>query len=309
MVFNSLGVLKNHFADPMVQEVMINGPDAIFIERAGQMGKLDVKLTEQQIMSAITVLASRAGKQMRAGTKDCVLNERWVGARICAVIPPVALDGPSMSIRKHSSVKLTLQDYVERGVMDEATREVLIDLVRARKNVIVAGGTGSGKTTFIKALIEEIDDGDRILSIEDLPELDIKKPNRIQLEAREDMDLGFSEMVKTALRLRPDRIILGEVRGASALDLLNAANTGHEGCLSTLHANSSFEALSRFEDMVMGSKTSIPLESIQQRIATTFHNIIFMARIRGQRRLVEILQLDGFDLARRQYKFQYLYGG
>jgi pilus assembly protein CpaF len=305
MVFNSLGVLRELFEDPAVQEIMINGPDKVFVERAGQMEQLDI--TESQIRSAITVLAARAGKELRPDTKDCILNERWVGVRVCAVMPPVALDGPVMSIRKHSSVKLTLADYVERDVFSEDVRSALGAIVKQRKNVLIAGGTGSGKTTFLKALIDEIDPEDRIISIEDLPELDIRRPNTIALETREAVGIDFAVLVQTALRLRPDRIIMGEVRGSAAIDLLNAANTGHEGCLSTLHANSSFEALSRFEDMIQMSGTSIPLTSIQQRIASTFEYVVFMARRSGKRRLVEIMRLQGFDPLQQKYKFDYIY--
>jgi pilus assembly protein CpaF len=307
MVFNSLGSLKSHFEDPAVQEVMINGHDDVFVERAGVIERVDVRLSEQQVMAAITVLASRANKELRAGTKDSILNERWEGVRVCAVVPPVSLHGPVMAIRKHSSITFTLDDYVSNGVMEIRTKEKLQQIIKSKKNVLIVGGTSSGKTTFLKALMLEIDPADRILTIEDLPELSIQSPNRVQLETREASGITYTELVKTALRMRPDRIILGEVRDGAALDLLNAANTGHDGCLATLHANSSLEGLSRFEDLIMQAGGRIPLASIQQRISTTFHNVIFMARRNGKRRLIELLEMTGFDRTNGQYHFNYIH--
>lgn len=302
MVFHSLGVLKTYFDNPSVQEIMINGVNDVFIEESGIKKKVEVEISEQDIMAAATVLASRAGKELRPGTSDCILNERWPGVRVCVVLPPASLRGPVMSIRKHSSQTFTLDDYVENGVIDAPIKDILRDIVRNKNNLLVVGGTSSGKTTFLKALIKEIDPIDRVLTIEDLPELEIHIPNRIQLETREKIGITYQELVKTALRMNPDRIILGEVRDGAALDLLNAANTGHEGCMATLHANSSFEGLSRLEDLIMQAGTSIPLLSIQQRVASTFHYVVFMAKRNGHRRLVELMKLDGFDKQNGQYQ-------
>ena len=301
MVFHSLGSVKEHFDDPTVQEVMINGEDDVYVEKGGVTTKIDAKITEKQIEAAITVLASRAGKNIRSNTKDCILNERWVGVRVCAVLPPVSLRGPVMSIRKHSSITFTLDDYVKNNVINESVGITLRQIVKDKKNILVVGGTSSGKTTFLKALILEIDRRDRVITIEDLPELDVQIPNRVQFETREQFGITYTELVKTSLRMAPNRIILGEVRDGAALDLLNAANTGHDGCLATLHANSSFEGLTRFEDLIMQAGTSIPLISIQQRISTTFHYVIFMAKRNGQRRLIELLKMDGFDRENGQY--------
>jgi pilus assembly protein CpaF len=307
LAFNSLAPLREHFADPEVQEVMINGANNVFIERAGAMYKLDVDLSEDQILSAATLLASRAGKELKPDSADCVLNERWPGVRVCCVLPPVSLIGPVMSIRKHSSIKLTLDNYLAKGVITEEVKDILVKIVKSRQNVLIVGGTGTGKTTFFKALIDVIDDGDRIMTIEDLPELDVQKPNVIAMETRDAVGIDYTFLVQTALRMRPDRILLGEVRGKAALDLLNAANTGHEGCISTFHANSSFDALARFEDMVMQSGTSIPLINIQQRIAQTFKYVVFMVRHNFQRHVEEVLHLHEFDLKTQFYKFDVIY--
>lgn len=307
MVFNSLGELRKHFEDPAVQEVMINGPNDVFIEKAGSMIKLDIEISDQQITAAIIVLANSANKTVKAGTDKCILNERWPGVRVCAVLPPVSLHGPTMAIRKHSSVKFTLNDMVEHGILDQATKDALRLIILNRKNVLVVGGTSSGKTTFLKSLIREIDPADRIVTIEDLPELDIEIPNRVAFETREDYGIGYTELVKVGLRYNPARFILGEVRDGAALDLLNAANTGHDGCLATLHANSSLEGLTRFEDLVMQAGSRIPLLSIQRRISTTFHYVIFMAKIRGQRKLLELLKLESFDANEGQYIFTHIF--
>jgi pilus assembly protein CpaF len=307
MVFNSLGDLRRHFDDPLVQEVMINGPDDVFVEKGGRMIKLDIKLSSLEITAAITVLANSAGKTVKANTENCILNERWSGVRVCATLPPVSLNGPTMAIRKHSSVKFTLDDMVTTGALDQATKDALRLIIINRKNILVVGGTSSGKTTFLKALIREIDPEDRVITIEDLPELDIEIPNRVAFETREDYNIRYTDLVKVGLRYNPTRFILGEVRDGAALDLLNAANTGHDGCIATLHANSSYEGLVRFEDLVMQAGSRIPLLSIQRRIATTFHYVVFMGKVGGKRKLMELLKLEGFDANEGQYHFTHIF--
>lgn len=297
MVFNALGELKPYFRSPSVQEIMINGPDDVFIEEGGKKRKIDVKLSEEDIYTAIAILAGRANKTVRPHSADCYLNERWPGARVCAVLPPISLQGPVMSIRKHSAVRYTLDELCASGSFNENVLRVLKQIVRTRKNILVVGGTSSGKTTFLKALIREIDPEERLVTIEDLPELDVDLPNKTAWETRESLGIGFRETIMLGLRFNPDRFILGEVRDGAALDLLNAANTGHDGCMATLHANSAYEGLIRFEDLVMQAGSRIPLLSIQRRIATTFHYVIFMGTMKGKRQLLELLKMEGFDAA------------
>lgn len=308
LVFHSLGVLKQHFDDAAVQEVMINGPDQVFIERHGRMQKIDVALSADQIISAIVVLATREGKGMTA-SDDQILDVRWPGARICAVVPPISLNGPTMSIRKHSRSTIRLEDYIKNDAMPAEALSTLQDLVKRRESILVVGGTSSGKTTLMKALLLAIDDEDRVVTIEDMPELDLArhKPNVVSFETRKDANIGYTRLVATALRYAPTRIILGEVRDGAAMDLLSAANTGHEGCMATIHANSSFEGLTRFEYLVMQSGTRIPLSSIQQSIATSFKHVVFMAKVGGKRRLIEILRINGYDREKKEYDVEYLY--
>lgn len=301
MVFNSLSGIRQYFENPNIQEIMINGPDDVWVEIDGAKQKLHIALPERDIISAIKILAGRAKKTVEEHTQSCILNERWPGARICAVLRPVALKGASMSIRKHSPVKYTLDEMRDKGVIDQNVNEVLKKIIRERKNILLVGGTSSGKTTFLKSLIREIDPNDRIITIEDLPELDIDSLNSVSWETQDELGISYTDLIKLGLRFAPDRFILGEIRDKAALDFLNAANTGHDGCLSTLHANSAFEGLSRFEDMVMQSGTSIPLTSIQRKMATTFHYVIFMGKVAGKRKLLELLKMEGFDSESKQY--------
>jgi len=302
MVFNALEGLKEYFDDPSVQEIMINGPDDAFIERNGEYIKLDIELSTEQINSAIVVLGNRAGISMAPHTKDCILNARWPGVRVAATMEPISLYGPTMCIRKHSNIKLTLDEMCDQGVMNKHVLEILKTIIAAKKNILIVGGTSSGKTTFLKAMIRQISHKDRVITIEDVPELDIEIPNRVAWKMDKELDVFFSDLLMLGLRYSPERFILGEVRDGAALILLNAANTGHDGSMATLHANSSYEGLTRFEDCVMEAGSRIPLLNIQRRISTTFHYVIFMGVMNGKRKLLELLKLEDFDMVNGQYE-------
>lgn len=288
-LMNALGPIKELLEDPLVQEVEINGPNDVWFERAGQQQQSTIKITQAQIEIAITVLARLDHKDAKAGTKDGIIDARMDGFRIAAALPPTSVRGPSMCIRKHNPLSLTLDDYEAAKAFPEGFRDKLAAMVRERKNVLVVGGTSSGKTTFTNALISEIPHDERVITIEDTPELKVKTPNWVSLESNIQKGITTKDLVKLSLRYRPDRIIVGEVRGGEAYDLLDAANTGHDGVIATLHANSSFDALTRFETLVLQGGVQWPHRAICAQIARTFDYVLFMARRRGVRMLEEVL--------------------
>ena len=325
--------ISEYLDDNEIQEIMINGPDDVWIERRGVVQKTDKQISDIQIRSAISVLAKLERKEAREGTKDGMVDSRLDGMRVAAVLAPTAVKGHAISIRKHNPARLTLGDYATSGAFDVCTEsesqaesdlyvrptaaeiqngsdgveKLLRWIVKTRKNVIVAGATSSGKTTFLNAMIAEIDETDRVLTIEDTPELNVKVPNCVSLESNEQEGVTTRDLLRLALRFRPDRIIVGEVRGGEAYDLMQAANTGHDGCFATVHANSAYAALSRLETLVLTSGIQWPHEAIRSQIAGTFEYVVFMVRKNGKRRLEEIIEMDGFDGETGQYKVNFLF--
>lgn len=304
---NTLKSVAAYMDDPDVQEIMVNGENDVWVERKGQVFKTDTQISEIDIRSAITVLARLENKEAKEGARESILDARLEGMRVAAALAPTSVKGPAIAIRKHSSVHLALDDYVSQGAMPQSAADMLRTFIGERKNIIVAGGTSSGKTTALNALIAEIDKDDRILTIEDTPELKVRTPNWVSLMSNDQEGVSTRDLVRLALRFRPDRIIVGEVRGGEAFDLLDAANTGHEGSIATIHANGAFAALSRFESLVLRSGINWPHESIRAQIAETFHYVVFMARRNGKRALAEIMALKGYDFETRQYVFEFLY--
>lgn len=302
MLRNSLSAISGLMDDDRVQEIMINGPNNVWVERAGDgIIKTDVAISEIDIIGAITLLASLEHKEAKTRGADSIIDSRLDGFRFAAAMKPTAMTGPSISIRKHSPVHLSLSDYVAKGAIPQDMADLISKIVKDHRNIIVAGGTSSGKTTLVNALIGEIDPVDRVLTIEDTQELKVLVPNWVPLISNEQEGVTTRHLVRLALRFRPDRIIVGEVRGPEAFDLLDAANTGHDGCLATLHANNSIGALSRFESLVLRSGINWPHEAIKAQIADTFDYVIFMARLQSGRQLAEIVKIDGFNPETKQY--------
>lgn len=299
---NALRPVSHLLEDDRVQEVMINGPRNVWVEKAGEgISRTDVDIGEVDIYSAIQILASLENKDAKERGKDSIIDSRLDGFRFAAAMKPTSMHGPSISIRKHNPVHLTLDDYVANGAMPAEMADVLKKLVRERRNIIVAGGTSSGKTTAVNAFISEIDKCDRVITIEDTQELKVLVPNWVPLVSNEQDGVTTRDLVRLSLRFRPDRIIVGEVRGGEAFDLLDAANTGHDGCLATLHANNCIGALSRFESLVLRAGINWPHDAIRAQIADTFDYVVFMARINTGRKLAEILAVDGFDFDSKRY--------
>lgn len=298
---NALNPIKALMEDPLVQEIEINGPNNVWIERDGVQSKVDIALSESLIRNAISVLARLSGKNAKGGTPDGIIDARLDGFRVAAVLPPTAVLGPSICIRKHNPVALALKDYVSSGAMPAPIAEAIATMVTGRKNIIVAGSTSSGKTTFVNAMIAVIPPEERVLTIEDTVELKVNSPNWVSLESNEPAGVTTRMLIKLSLRYRPDRIIVGEVRGAEAYDLLQAANTGHDGCIATLHANSAYDAMSRLETMILQADVNWPHAAICAQIARTFDYVIFMNRQRGKRKLASILEITDYDTDNRKY--------
>ena len=305
LVFSSirgLGILDEILADDSITEVMINGPDHIFVEHAGRLYRLNKKFdNERQLEDIIQKIVGKAGKEVNQANPivDTRLPE---GSRVNVVLPPVSLSGPIVTIRKFSKTPMTVEMLLKYGSLTREAAAFLEKLVRAKYNIFISGGTGSGKTTFLNALSNFIPRDERIITIEDSAELQIKNiENLVSLETRNANTSGRGEisirdLIRSALRMRPERIVVGEVRGAEALDMLQAMNTGHDGSLSTGHANSTRDMLSRLETMVLQGNDGLPLPAIRQQISSALDIIIHLSRLRDKsRRTMEITEVLGYE--------------
>jgi pilus assembly protein CpaF len=296
-----LGPLEDLIADESVTEIMVNRSDEIFIERAGRIEKSPIIFTgDKAVLAAIERIVAPLGR--RIDESSPMVDARLLdGSRVNAVIPPIALRGPSISIRKFSKRKLLGQDLLGFGSINESMLEFVQMAVRERKNIVVTGGTGSGKTTLLNILSNFIPDGERIVTIEDAAELKLDQPNLVALEARPANLEGkgtvtIRDLVRNALRMRPDRIVVGECRGGEALDMLQAMNTGHEGSLTTAHANSPRDALSRLEVMVLMSSMDLPMAVVREQIASAVDLIIHQRRFPcGSRKVTHIWEITGIE--------------
>lgn len=305
LVFSSirgLGILDEILADDSITEVMINGPDHIFVEHAGRLYRLNKKFdNERQLEDIIQKIVGKAGKEVNQANP--IVDTRLPdGSRVNVVLPPVSLSGPIVTIRKFSKTPMTVEMLLKYGSLTREAAAFLEKLVRAKYNIFISGGTGSGKTTFLNALSNFIPRDERIITIEDSAELQIKNTeNLVSLETRNANTSGRGEisirnLIRSALRMRPERIVVGEVRGAEALDMLQAMNTGHDGSLSTGHANSTRDMLSRLETMVLQGNDGLPLPAIRQQISSALDIIIHLSRLRDKsRRTMEITEVLGYE--------------
>ncbi|MDO3408631.1 CpaF family protein [Saccharibacillus sp. CPCC 101409] len=302
--FRGLDILQPLVDDKSVTEIMINGHEEIFIERNGEVSRLPQtfesreKLEDivQTIVSGVNRIVNESSPIVDARLRD--------GSRVNVVLPPIALKGPTMTIRKFPEKPMTMSDLVGRGALDEEAAEFLKTLVRCKYNIFISGGTGSGKTTFLNALSQYIPDDERIITIEDSAELQITTvPNLVSLETRNANmegkgEISIRDLIRSSLRMRPNRIVVGEVRGAEALDMLQAMNTGHDGSLSTGHANSAKDMLSRLETMVLGG-ADLPVEVVRQQISSAIDLFVHLSRLRDRsRRVVEIGEVVGMKEGR-----------
>ena len=309
-----LGVLGRIISDPEVTEVMINGYKDIFIEKDGRLSKSDSQFeSKRELEIIITKFVSRAGRAVNESEPivDFRLED---GSRVNVVMSPVALNGPIVTIRRFPKEAMTVEKLIAFGSITPEVAEILKLLVTAKYNIFVSGGTGSGKTTFLNALSNFIPRDERIITIEDSAELQIKNiDNLVRLETRNSGADGkgavtIRDLIRSALRMRPERIVVGEVRGAEALDMLQAMNTGHDGSLSTGHANSTSDILSRLETMVLQGADGLPLEAIRQQIASAVDIIIHLSRLRDKsRKTMEIVEVLGYDGKERKIMLNTLF--
>lgn len=295
------GPIEPFLADDSVSEVMVNGPQHIYVERAGRLSAMPARFTNQEsLMRVIERIVAPLGRRIDEGMPmvDARLPD---GSRVNAIIPPLSLIGPVLTIRKFSKQRFSMSRLVEIGALSPAMAEFLRICVRHRKNILVSGGTGTGKTTFLNALSESIAPDERIVTIEDAAELQLVQPHVLSLEARPANvegrgEITIRELVRNALRMRPDRIIVGECRGGEALDMLQAMNTGHDGSLTTGHANSPRDLLSRLEVMVLMAGMELPVRAIREQIASAVDIIVQLTRFSdGRRRVTSIVEVDGME--------------
>src|SRR5262245_15170460 len=296
-----LGPLEPLLADPTVSDVLVNGHHKIYVERGGRLERTVARFKDDaHLMRIIEKIVSSVGR--RVDELNPMVDARLAdGSRVNAIIPPLALDGPLLSIRRFPSDPLLADDLVELGSVTPQIVEVLRGIVKTRLNVLISGGTGSGKTTMLNVLSSFVGPTERIVTIEDSAELQLKQEHVGRLETRPASIEGKGEvsqrqLVINALRMRPDRIIVGEVRGPEAFDMLQAMNTGHDGSLTTVHANTARDALSRIENMVAMSGLDIPQRAVRSQIASAIHVVVQLARLAdGRRRLVSLQEITGME--------------
>ena len=296
-----LGPIEPLLKDSSVTEVMVNGPDSIYIERKGRLQKTDVRFrNSEHLMHIIDRIVSAVGR--RVDESSPMVDARLAdGSRVNVIIPPLSLVGPCLTIRKFSKDVLTVDKMIEFGSFDQRMAEFLEHCVRGRLNIVVSGGTGSGKTTLLNVLSSYVPATERIVTLEDSAELQLKQDHVVTLETRPaniegEGEVTMRDLVRNALRMRPDRIIVGECRTGEALDMLQAMNTGHDGSMTTAHANSARDALSRLETMVLMSGMELPLRAIRSQIASAVDIIVQIARLRdGSRKIINIAEVTGME--------------
>jgi pilus assembly protein CpaF len=296
-----LGPLEPLLADKSISDILVNGPHQVYIERRGRLELTDVRFNnDAHLLNIIDRIVSAVGRRVDESSPmvDARLKD---GSRVNAIIPPLALDGPSLSIRRFAVELLSIDDLIRLGSLTQQMADVMNAIVRARLNVLVSGGTGAGKTTLLNLLSGFIPPTERIVTIEDSAELQLRQPHVVRLETRPPNIEGRGsvtqrDLVRNSLRMRPDRIVIGEVRGGEALDMLQAMNTGHDGSLTTIHANSPRDALGRVENMVSMTGISFPIQALRSQIASAIDIIVQVERQEdGRRRVVSLQETNGME--------------
>lgn len=298
--------IEHLICDDSISEIMVNGANRVFIERDGVLQEVpDLTLSEKSLMVAVKNIARRLGDDI--SEQKPILDSRLPdGSRVAAVIPPCSIHGVTLTIRKFNSRHFTVEDLVNAGTLNSSIVERFRTYVENRQNILISGGTATGKTTLLNALGKLISNEDRILLIEDTSEIQLEKPNLVRFEARQAQAslpaISIRDLLKASLRHRPDRIILGEIRGGEAFDLLQLLNTGHSGTLSTVHASSAQQAISRFTSCVLQSGVELPYRAIKTNIGDSLNVIIQLERRPGRRFVSEVLEIGGYSADADHYK-------
>ena len=294
-----------------ISEVMVNGPDRIFIEKAGFVEPIQgVNLGEKFLMVAVKNIARRLGDDI-SESKPILDSRLPDGSRVAAVIPPCSVDGVTLTIRKFNARHFGVEDLVQAGTLERWLANQLENYILARKNILIAGGTGSGKTTMLNVLGKFIPPDERILLIEDTSEIHMAHDNLVRFEARQSQNglpaITIRDLLKASLRHRPDRIILGEIRGGEAFDLLQLLNTGHSGSLSTVHATSARQGLARFTSCVLQSGVDLPYRAIKTNVGDSVNVVVHLERRPGRRFVSEVVEIHGYDPDRDEYNYGFVF--
>jgi pilus assembly protein CpaF len=311
LILPFLRPIQHLILDPEISEIMVNGCECVFIEHRGYVEQVqDVSLSPKSLEVAVKNIARRLGDDI--SEEKPILDSRLPdGSRVAAVIPPCSLNGVVLTIRKFNARNLGIEDLIRVGTITKELAEILRTAVIKRQNILISGGTGTGKTTLLNLLANFIPVHERILIIEDTAEIQISASNIVRFEARVSQNdfpaVTIRELLKASLRHRPDRILLGEIRGPEAFDLLQLLNTGHSGTLSTVHANSAQQALGRFTSCVLQSNVELPYRAIKSNIADSLNLLIHIERRPGRRFVSEILRIAGYDLEHDRYAFDQIF--
>ncbi|HEX5422116.1 MAG TPA: ATPase, T2SS/T4P/T4SS family [Candidatus Acidoferrales bacterium] len=311
MILPFLKPIEHLILDDSISEVMVNGPDQVFIEKGGFLEQVKgVSLGEKSLMVAVKNIARRLGDDISEAKP--ILDSRLPdGSRVAAVIPPCSLRGVTLTIRKFTARRFEMEDLIRSGMLDRSLANRLEDYILSRKNLLISGGTGTGKTTLLNILGRFIPEDERILLIEDTAEIQMSQPDLVRFEARQAQNgvpaVPIRDLLKAALRHRPDRLILGEIRGGEAFDLLQLLNTGHSGTLSTIHANSARQGLARFTSCVLQSGVELPYRAIKTNIADSLNVVIHIERRPGRRYIAEVIEINGYYPDTDLYDFGAVY--
>lgn len=308
LILPFLRPIQHLILDPDISEIMVNGPERIFIEKAGYLQAVpEVKLTHESLIVAIKNIARRLGDDI-SDAKPILDSRLPDGSRVAAVLPPCSIHGVALTIRKFNSHRFNMDNLVAVGTVTAVLAEQLRQYVLQRKNILICGGTSSGKTTLANALTEFIPNCERVVLIEDTAEIQIQKDNVLRFEARRGQNglptVTIRDLLKATLRHRPDRIILGEIRGGEAFDLLQLLNTGHSGTISTVHANSAAQSISRFTTCVLQSGVEIPYRAIKTNIAESLNIIVHLERRPGRRTVSDVVEIQQYDPELDRFELQ-----